>query len=109
MTLSGSGNTTVVSFTIDPSFAGNLLIQASGDVSAASTTGASCQAFIDGNGVGTGSVAEVGGSVAAEAISVAGAAAVTAGTHTVSIQCGPVVGGTTPNVNLTAFALVAAS
>jgi Collagen triple helix repeat (20 copies) len=107
--LPSSGSATVVSFTIDPSFAGNLLVQGSGFVDYTSQSGAGCQAFVDGNPMGSGSNADVTDTATTESISVTGAAAVAAGTHTVTIQCSTELGGTTPTVVLNAFALVAAS
>ena len=103
--LPGSGSTTVVSFTIAPAFAGNLLVQASGTVSYGSTSGASCQAFVGTTFLGS-STTTVGASATAESISVTGAGAVAAGTYTVSIKCSTIVGSTTPTVSLTAFALM---
>jgi hypothetical protein len=82
--------TPVVSFTIAPAFA-------------------NCQAFVDGSPIGVGSAATVNPAATAEVLSVTAAAAVTAGTHTVSIECSTPYGGTTPSVSLAAFALVAAS
>jgi hypothetical protein len=107
--LPGSGSTTVVSFTVAAAFAGNLLVQASGTVGYGSISGASCQAFVDTSPLAGSSTATVNATATVESLSVTGATAVTAGTHTVSIQCSTIVGTTTPTVSLTAFALVAAN
>jgi hypothetical protein len=103
-----SAQTTVISMAVNPTFAGNLLVQASGYVSITQSnpSGAGCQPLLDGNPIGNGSVAWINASIPTATLAVTGAAAISAGNHTVTIVCNETVGGTSPNVFLDAFAVV---
>ena len=101
--------TTVLSFSIDPSFAGNLLVQASGEANETSSTyggsAGGCFMRIDGN-----IVSEITIELASETIqtvALTGASTVAAGSHTITIQCSS--GLDTVSVTLNAWALATAS
>jgi hypothetical protein len=107
-----SDQTTVISMSVDPTFAGNLLVQASGWASVIVSqdtlpTGVSCQPLLDGGPIGNGTVTSMPVGKIQSALAISGASAISAGSHTVTVVCSSIVGGTTPNVFLDAFALVA--
>jgi hypothetical protein len=109
-TLPSDGSLTdVVSFTIDPSFSGNLLLEASGFVSFGGTSGASCQPYVDGTTVGGGITADTTSAGPTASLATTGATAVSAGSHTVTVKCRIAVALTSPTVAFDAFAIVASS
>src|SRR5262249_43651558 len=102
-----STQTTVISMAVNPTFTGNLLLQASGFVSLtpANPTRSGCQPLLDGNPIGNGTQAWIDANTPQAALAVTGAAAISAGNHTVTVVCSATVSGTAPNVFLDAFAV----
>jgi len=103
------GSTNALSIAINPPFSGTLLLQASGYLSVASGTpsGLACQPFLDGVSIGNPTTAMVDSSLTREAMAVNGGTSVTAGPHTVTINCSQTsAAGATTTVILQAFVLV---
>jgi len=101
--------TNALSIAINPPFSGTLLLQASGSVIVASGTpaGLACQPLLDGVSIGNPTTAMVDSSLTREAMAVTGGAPVSAGPHTVTINCSPTSGaGFTASLTLQAFVLV---
>jgi Collagen triple helix repeat (20 copies) len=109
-TVTGSGLTTVVELPINPPFAGNLLVQASGSVAPMNIpSGAACTPSLGSTHIGYADVAFLNEAVPEAGISVTGATTVSAGPQTVRVECGqPVISGSS-SVELTMFALVTGS
>jgi hypothetical protein len=88
-TLIGGSDTTELTTTIDPSFSGNVLLNASVEVFFQYTPGPSsqvtCNAYVDSNMVGT--IEDSAQGDVFTTIPLTGGASVSAGSHTVSIAC----------------------
>jgi len=103
------GSTNALSIAINPPFSGTLLLQASGYLSISSGTpsGLACQPFLDGVSIGNPTTAMVDSSLTREAMAVTGGTSVSAGPHSVTINCSQTsAAGNTTTVILQAYVLV---
>jgi hypothetical protein len=101
--------TNALSIAINPPFSGTLLLQASGTVIVDSGTpaGLACQPLLDGVSMGNPTTAMVDSTLTREVMAVTGGAPVSAGSHTVTINCSPTSAASfTASLTLQAFVLV---
>ena len=104
--------TNVLTIAINPPSSGTLLMQASGTVSPTNNintpAGLACTPFLDGNAIGNFGTAIADDRLTQEVMALTGGTSVTAGAHTVTVNCSPTSGaGYTAGITLQAFVLVA--
>jgi hypothetical protein len=97
----------VISLEINPPFAGNLLVQASGRTYTGELPNAvACAAYVGSTAIGEESQADLSSAASVEPVTVTGATTVAAGPQTVSVKCEQSDTTLSTGIGLTIFALV---